>query len=219
MSAGEGDPWWSSSTGWWQGGWGWRSDRWSSDWWSSDRGKDYSDPPAWAGWSNYRLWRKAVVRWDQATNVQPRRRAERIFKTMDWELQAKFEHIEDVEITGEEYLKHILSILDTLAGESAAVDKRRAVRKALFEGQRKEGETINQFTLRREQEFAMAEKYMPEDYVHGAGSMHLGRCRRSGEGDGGGRRHPPLAFHRTIGKRGSSDQHGFERHRVPQHRH
>ena len=80
---------------------------------------------------------------------------------MDWELQAKFEHIEDVEITGEEYLKHILSILDTLAGESAAVDKRRAVRKALFEGQRKEGETINQFTLRREQEFAMAEKYMP----------------------------------------------------------
>ena len=160
-NVGEGDPWWSSSTGWWQGGWGWRSDRWSSDWWSSDRGKDYSDPPAWAGWSNYRLWRKAVVRWDQATDVQPRRRAERIFKTMDWELQAKFEHIEDVEITGEEYLKHILSILDTLAGESAAVDKRRAVRKALFEGQRKEGETINQFTLRREQEFAMAEKYMP----------------------------------------------------------
>ena len=162
----EEDPWWRSSTGhqegWWQGGWAWRSDSWSADWWTSDRekGKDYSDPPAWAGWANYRLWRKAVVRWDQATDVQPRRRAERIFKTMDWELQAKFEHIEDADITSEEYLKHLLYVLDTLSGECAAVDKRRAVRKALFEGQRRDGETISQFTLRREQEFAMAEKYL-----------------------------------------------------------
>ena len=100
------------------------------------------------------------MRWDAATDVQVHRRAERIFKTMDWELQARFEHLEDDVVTGPDYLSHIVRILDTLSGENTLVDKRRAVRRALFEGQRKDGESISQFTLRREQEFAMAEKYM-----------------------------------------------------------
>ena len=37
---------------------------------------------------------------------------------------------------------------------------RRVVRKALFEGTRKNEETISQFALRREQDFSMAERYL-----------------------------------------------------------
>ena len=155
------DPWWQGSwqqeQGWWSGGW---SSGWGERGWWNDRGKDFADPPSWAGWPNYRLWKRSIQRWDAATDVQVHRRAERIFKTMDWELQARFEHLEDDVVTGPDYLSHIVRILDTLSGENTLVDKRRAVRRALFEGQRKDGESISQFTLRREQEFAMAEKYM-----------------------------------------------------------
>ena len=155
----QGDPWWngawSQDSGWWRGGW---SSGWGERGWWSDRGKDLADPPSWAGWPNYRLWKRSVLRWDAATDVQVHRRAERLFKSMDWELQARFEHLDDDVVTGPDYLTYILRILDTLSGENTIVDKRRAVRKALFEGQRKEGESISQFTLRREQEFAIPDK-------------------------------------------------------------
>ena len=64
----------------WQWSWGWQQ-----DWWSRDaRGKDYADPPAWPGWgANYRLWKRAVQRWNTTTDVALDRRAERVFKTMD----------------------------------------------------------------------------------------------------------------------------------------
>lgn len=98
----------------WQDSWSWRDDWWSS----SSRSKDYADPPAWAGWPNYRLWKRSIQRWDQSTDVAINRRAERIFKTMDWDLQARFEHLSDATITGPDYLTAVLEILDVLAGES-----------------------------------------------------------------------------------------------------
>ena len=84
---------------------------------------------------------------------------------MDWDLQAKFEHLSDGVLTGDRYLEEILNILDTLAGEKQATEMRRTVRKALFEGSRRTEESISQFALRREQEFTMAERYMviPEE--------------------------------------------------------
>jgi hypothetical protein len=101
-----------------------------------------------------------VKRWDQATDVALNRRAERIFKTMDWDLQARFEHITDETLQSEFYLDEILQILDVLAGERQATEMRRTVRRALFEGTRRSDETISQFALRCEQEFALAERYM-----------------------------------------------------------
>ena len=142
----------------WQWSWGWQQ-----DWWSRDaRGKDYADPPAWPGWgANYRLWKRAVQRWNTTTDVALDRRAERVFKTMDWELQARFEHLSDAILQGETYLDEILQILDVLAGERQATEMRRTVRRALFEGARRSDETMSQFALRREQEFSLAERYMP----------------------------------------------------------
>eukprot|EP00435_Cladocopium_sp_Y103_P035246 s245_g9.t1 len=172
VDADDGDPWatgqdpwsrWWDSDPWqwgdWQGSWQWRQ----QDWWDGrdGKGKDFADPPAWPGWgSNYRLWRRAIVRWNQATDVAVNRGAERIFKSMEWDLQAKFEHLDDATLTGELYLDYILEILDVLAGEKQATEMRRTVRKALFEGSRKSEESIAQFALRREQEFAMAERYV-----------------------------------------------------------
>ena len=57
----------------WGDQWGWREDWWSA----ASRGKDYADPPAWAGWPNYRLWKRSIQRWDQSTDVSVNRRAER----------------------------------------------------------------------------------------------------------------------------------------------
>eukprot|EP00435_Cladocopium_sp_Y103_P021580 s2554_g5.t1 len=166
-----GDPWtagqdpWSQ---WWDSSWQrgtWWDDSWGQwrDWRDAGegRGRDYADPPAWPGWANYRLWKRAVTRWDQSTDVAVGRRAERVFKSMDWDLQARFEHLDDVILTSEGYLLNILNIMDVLAGEKEATDMRRVVRRALFEGTRKSEETVSQFALRREQEFAMAERYVP----------------------------------------------------------
>ena len=79
---------------------------------------------------------------------------------MDWDLQARFEHLEHELITSAGYLGAILNILDVLAGEKQASEMRRVVRKALFEGSRSNEESISH-ALRREQEFTLAEKYLP----------------------------------------------------------
>ena len=79
---------------------------------------------------------------------------------MDWDLQARFEHLSDEVITGPDYLTAVLDILDVLAGEKQASEMRRLVRRALFEGGRKSEESISQFALRRDQDFSMAEKYL-----------------------------------------------------------
>ena len=84
---------------------------------------------------------------------------------MDWELQGRFEHLSDQDLSGNQYLDYILEILDVMAGEKKATEMRRTVRRALFEGTRRSDEGIAQFALRRDQEFSLAEKYMqiPDD--------------------------------------------------------
>ena len=54
------DPWthWRSHNASWQ---------WQSAGWDKQTKGDFSDPPAWGGWSNYRLWKRALVRWDSNT--------------------------------------------------------------------------------------------------------------------------------------------------------
>ena len=42
-------------------------------------------PPSWAGWGHYRLWRKALLRWDGNTDVAQYRRSEKILKSLEWE--------------------------------------------------------------------------------------------------------------------------------------
>ena len=101
-----------------------------------------------------------MIRWNQNTDVPVWRRFEKLSKQLDWDLQGKFEHVPESVLAGPGYLDAVVSILDGLAGEKDASEKRRVVRAALFEGQRKKEETLSQFAVRREQEFAGADRYL-----------------------------------------------------------
>lgn len=155
------DPWMHYDP--WQGSW--RNPR-AGAWWQprgddKNFGKgDYSDPPGWPGFQHYRLWKKAVSRWDAATDVKYWRRTEKILKSMDWELQSRFEHIPDEDLQGPQYLWHLFQVLDVLAGEREYTDMRRSVRAALYEGARRGDETLGQYSLRREAQFSTASKFL-----------------------------------------------------------
>ena len=139
----------------------WESDPWSRNnrteealkssdkWWSFAKG-DYADPPAWAGWGHYRLWRRALLRWNANTDVALHRRAEKVLKGLDWELQAKLEHFSETELSSNIYLDLIFSVLDVLAGDREDSEKRRSIRAALYEGCRKSDESLAQYAFRRE---------------------------------------------------------------------
>ena len=152
------DPWthWRSHNASWQ---------WQSAGWDKQTKGDFSDPPAWGGWSNYRLWKRALVRWDSNTDVLLRRRSEKILKSFDWELQSELDHISDQDLQSETYLQNILAVLDVLAGEKEESEKRRCVRAALYEGPRRSEESLAQYSLRREAQFSAASKFieLPND--------------------------------------------------------
>ena len=139
-----------------QGGW-WQSGHYAKG--------DYSDPPAWPGWSNYRLWRRAILRWNHNTDVSVWRRAEKVLKTLEWDLQAKLDHVSETTLASPAYITEILGVLDVLAGEREDSEKRRAVRAALFEGNRRGDESLAQYALRRESQFEVASRYIaiPEE--------------------------------------------------------
>ena len=146
---------------------GWHQDDWwQSKWWSPPQQKgDFADPPSWGGWPNFRLWKRAVSRWDRNTDVATWRRAEKLLKTFEWDLQSKLDHIPERILAGETYLQSIFEVMDTIAGEKESSEKRRCVRAALCEGSRQQGESLASYAMRREAQFLGAEKYMtlPDD--------------------------------------------------------
>lgn len=134
------------------------SDSWKSKpWWQHGKG-DYSDPPSWPSWTHYRLWRRAVQRWNQNTDVPVYRRAEKLLKGMDWQMQQRFDHLSEQTLSSSGYLEEILKILDTLAGERESTEMRRVIRAALYQGHRK---ADAQYSLRRDAEFSQASKFLP----------------------------------------------------------
>ena len=133
-------------------------DHWKEkDWWKKG---DYSEPPSWAGWGHYRLWRKSILRWDGNTDVAVHRRAEKILKSLDWGLQEKLDHIAEAKLASQDYLQEILYVLDILAGEKETSERRRTIRAALYEGARKADESLAEYSLRREAQFQSAAQYL-----------------------------------------------------------
>ncbi|CAE6951519.1 SRR1 [Symbiodinium sp. CCMP2592] len=104
--------------------------------------------------------KKSLIRWNQNTDVRMWRRFEKLSKQLDWDLQSQFEHVPEATLASAGYLDAVLGILDGLAGEKDASEKRRVVRAALFEGHRKKDETLSEVAVRREQEFAGADRYL-----------------------------------------------------------
>ena len=87
-------------------------------------------------------------------------RFETLSKQPAWDLQSRLEHVAEEVLASPAYLDTVLKILDAIAGEKDASEKRRVVRAALFDGARKRDETLSQFAARREQELAGAGRYL-----------------------------------------------------------
>ena len=93
------------------------------------------------------------------------RRAEKLLKTFDWKLQSKLDHLPEEVLSSSSYLDRIFQVLDVIAGEKESSDKRRSVRAALYEGSRRNDESLAAYAVRREAQFTGAEKYLtiPEE--------------------------------------------------------
>ena len=125
--------WWDTSGSWGWSDWSWHSEEWGNSKWGSSASRwentkpDLSDPPPWPGWSHYRLWKKAVERWNRSTDIPVWRRSDKLLKLLDWDLQGRFEYVPEAELASDKYLDLIFQVLDVLAGERERAEKRRAV--------------------------------------------------------------------------------------------
>eukprot|EP00439_Symbiodinium_sp_Y106_P067594 s907_g11.t1 len=119
---------WSSSGGWAQQ-WGWPGRDYGH------RG-DYADPPAWPGWSYRKQWTAAVRRWDKNTDVPVWKRADKVLRSLGWDLQTSFEHLTEAQLTTDKYLESILSIIELKAGVREDDERRFAFRIIMYDGGR-----------------------------------------------------------------------------------
>ena len=150
---------WSWRSQWDQwGSHGWtRDDGWQSSSWSSTHYKgDFSDPPAWPGWSHRRYWIAAVQRWNKNSDIPVEKMSEKILRSLGWELQADFEHIPESVLCTSAYLDIIIQVLNNKAGVQEDDEKRRAFKSAISENSRRRDETLAQFAVRRLQDFSKA---------------------------------------------------------------
>ena len=143
---------WETTGSWARGGWSSGGD-WSSDPWQQRARGDYSDPPPWPGWTNYRLWKKSIARWNKNTDVKLARRGEKLMRILPWDVQLLMEHITESELAGEHYLDKIVAVLDVMAGEREDTEARRSLREAFYEGEKRKDESLTQYVARREQQF------------------------------------------------------------------
>eukprot|EP00439_Symbiodinium_sp_Y106_P037017 s2656_g4.t1 len=128
---------------------------------------DFADPPAWPGWQYRRQWVTAVRRWNKVTDIPLGRRAERILRTLGWEMMSDFEHLSEAQLAGPDYLEAILKIIEMKAGVREDDDRRAAFRGVLHENAKRKDETLGQYANRRLRDFAKASSYgvqLPEEF-------------------------------------------------------
>ena len=137
----------------------WQHRGWHEGSWNSGYKPDYADPPSFPGWGHRRLWVQAIRRWDKQTDVPVHRRAEKLLRTLGWEMQVDFEHLPEDVLTSPGYLDAIIEVMNNKAGVREDDDRRRAYRQAIVENQRRKDETLAQFSVRRLQDFRAAAAY------------------------------------------------------------
>ena len=134
---------------------------WPGQGWPPGNGNksDYSDPPAWPGWTYRKQWEIAVRRWDKYTDVPVYRRAEKVLRSFGWEMQVDFEHLPETELVGPGYLQAILQVMHLKAGIREDDEKRQAFREVVHGSMRKKEESLAQFATRRLRDFSKAAVY------------------------------------------------------------
>ena len=109
----------------------------------------------------------AVRRWNKVTDIPLGRRAERILRTLGWEMMSDFEHLSEAQLAGPDYLEAILKIIEMKAGVREDDDRRAAFRGVLHENAKRKDETLGQYANRRLRDFAKASSYgvqLPEEF-------------------------------------------------------
>ena len=144
----------------WSAG-GWRGSDWQWDQWGSsfNTKPDMLDPPTWPGWSHRRLWIQAIRRWNKQTDIPLHRRADRVLRSLGWDLQSDFEHLDDEVLSSTLYLEAIIEVMNAKAGVREDDEKRRAYRQAISENQRLREESLAQYAIRRQKDFRNAANY------------------------------------------------------------
>ena len=151
---------WASTT---RASWDWNGSPWA---WNQQAGApaphykgDFSDPPAWPGWSYRKQWFQSIKRWNKQTDIPVFRRAEKVLRTLGWELQSNFEHLSEEQLASPAYLDKILAVLEMKAGVREDEDKRQAYPGIMHENQRKRDESLAQYAMRRTRDFTKASSH------------------------------------------------------------
>ena len=84
------------------------------------------------------------------------RRADKVLRSMGWEMQSDFEHLSEDRLSAPSYLEDILHIIDSKAGVREDDEKRKAFKAVMSENFRRKDETLAQFAVRRQKDFARA---------------------------------------------------------------
>ncbi|CAE7545258.1 unnamed protein product [Symbiodinium sp. CCMP2592] len=120
---------------------------------------EYSDPPSWPGWSYRRQWVTSIRRWNKQTDIPVFRRAEKVLRTLGWELQVDFEHLTEAQLSSEYYLEYILQIIEMKAGVREDDERRQAYRRVMHDVGRRRDETLAQYSMRRLRDFTRAASF------------------------------------------------------------
>ena len=120
---------------------------------------EFSDPPAWPGWQYRRQWVAAVRRWDKVSDIPVGRRAERVLRTLGWEMATEFEHLTEVQLAAPNYLDKIIEVIEMKAGAREDDDRRAAFRAVLHDNGRRKDETMGQYANRRLRDFTRASSF------------------------------------------------------------
>lgn len=158
--------WWHRAHG-WQDSWRQGTDSQQYGTWSPSYKGDYSDPPAWPGWTHRKQWTAAVRRWNRTTDHPAHRRADKVLRALGWEPAAEFDHLSEQDLMQSDFLDKIFAVLDLKAGVRDGEERRAAFRKAIYHTTRRKDETLAQYAVRRQQEFTMARNHgidVPKDF-------------------------------------------------------
>ncbi|CAE6953093.1 GIP [Symbiodinium sp. CCMP2592] len=120
---------------------------------------DFADPPAWPGWQYRRQWVTAVRRWNKTTDIPVGRRAEKVLRTLGWEMMTEFEHLSEAQLSSPDYLEHLLRVIEMRAGVREDDDRRAAFRGVLYDNARRRDESLGQYANRRLRDFSKASSY------------------------------------------------------------
>ena len=143
--------------------WPWATTSASGQGWRGE----FSDPPSWPGWQYRRQWVAAVRRWNKLSDIPMSRRAEKVLRTLGWELQVEFEHLQEDVLISDRYLEAIISVIELKAGVREDDEKRAAFKRIMVDNVRKREESLSQYVTRRMRDFTKAMMFgisIPEEF-------------------------------------------------------